>query len=82
METFYKPAEFLLDLQFPNLFEQADRLGLTFRCKGCGAKVKIHEREGHFNHHRGVRRRQETMRKKRIARERAARLAKARAAKS
>lgn len=80
METFYKPALFLLDLQFPNLFEQADRSGLIFRCKGCGEIVKIHERERHFNHHRGVRRRQETMRQARIKRERVARLAKAREA--
>lgn len=81
MESFYKPAEFLLDLQFPNLFEQSDRQGTNFRCKGCGEIVKLWERERHFNHHRGIRRRQETMRKQRIARERAAWLAKARAAK-
>lgn len=80
-QTFYPAAEFLLDLQFPNLFEQSDRSGMNFRCKGCQEIVKLWEREKHYNHHKGIRRRQETMRKKRIARERAARLEKVRAAK-
>jgi hypothetical protein len=79
MESFYEPAAFLLKMQFPNLFEQADRDGIKFRCVGCQEIVNIWEREKHFNHHRGIRRRQETMRQARIRRERIARLEKARA---
>lgn len=81
-QGFYPAAEFLLDLQFPNLFEPRDREGITFSCKGCGEKVKLWEREKHYNKHKGIRARSETMRQKRIARERAARLARAREAKA
>lgn len=80
-QGFYPAAEFLLDMNWINLFEQADRSGSAWRCKGCGAIVKVNEREPHYNKHKGIRKRSETMRQQRIARERAARLVKARAMK-
>lgn len=80
-QGFYPAAEFLLDLQWPNLFEQSDRSGVNFRCKGCGEIIKLWERERHFNRHKGIRKRSETMRQARIRRERQARMEKVRAAK-
>ena len=80
MESFNPAAMFLLDMNWRNLFEEVGTQGI-FRCKGCEAEVPRHEREKHFNHHNGIRKRQETMRQKRIKRERVARLARAREAK-
>ena len=80
-QGFNPAAEFLLDMNWINLFEQADGTGIKWRCKGCGAVMRVHEREPHYNKHKGIRKRSETMRKQRIARERADRLAKARAMK-
>ena len=78
-QNFNPAAEFLLDMNWANLFEQVGR-GDMFHCKGCDAMLPRHERERHFKKHKGIRSRQETMRKKRIARERAARMARVRAA--
>lgn len=78
MTGFDPAAEFLLDLGWGNLFEQADHDGGKWRCKGCYEIVAPQDREHHFNHHRGVRRRSETFRQQRIRRERVARLTAAR----
>lgn len=74
-------AEFLLDRPWHNLFETTGD-ALVARCKGCRAVVKVGEREAHYNRHRGIRKRSENARKKRIKREKTERLAKARRAKA
>lgn len=81
LNGFDSAADFLLDMQFPNLFEPASARpdNTHFRCKGCQEVVSIGGREEHYNKHRGIRRRMETARQKRIKAERVERLAKARA---
>ena len=79
--SFLPAAQFLLELAWHNLFEEADaREGndpQTYRCKGCGEILGRVQRKQHFKHHQRVERNRKARELKR-ARERA--LAKARKA--
>jgi len=77
-------AAFLLDMPWQNLFEPATALPTNdrFRCKACREVIPQREREAHHTRHVRQRNRQEAARKARIRKERAKRLAKARAMRS
>lgn len=80
MTGFDPAAEFLLSMAWQNLFEPTGRDDI-FRCKGCNDdEIRRSDREAHFNRHRGIQRRSETMRQRRIRRERIEQLALARSA--
>lgn len=81
MTGFDPAAEFLLDWEWPNLFDPtADTI--EYRCKGCGEIVLSWERVQHHSHHRRQRRRDERRRASELRRTRISNLAKARAAKT
>lgn len=81
MNDFDPAALFLLDMNWVNLFEPTSAAPGAiprYRCKGCGAEVTQAEREKHHRGHKRARNTVERRRQEKIRRERVARLARAR----
>lgn len=83
MVSFDPAATFLLDMQWPNLFEPASALptNTRFRCKGCRMILPQQEREKHFRKHVRERDKAEAKRAAEIYAKRVKSLEKARAMK-
>lgn len=84
MSKFDAAAVFLLDMQFPNLFEpaSAERCNFHFRCKGCQEIVSMPERAKHFRMHVREREREQAKRQRELTAMRVRNMAKARAARA
>lgn len=83
MTGFDPAAEFLLDWQWPNLFEPASAADLLdWRCKGCGEIVPSWEREKHHAAHRRALKRSQRRHENEVREQRRRNLAKARAARA
>lgn len=80
MSDFDPAAEFLLDMQWPNLFEPSNALptNVLWRCKGCRAIVVQGDREDHYRLHVRQREHEREKHAAKIKRDRVERLAKAR----
>lgn len=80
MNGFDPAAEFLLDMNWINLFEPAVALPTNdrWRCKGCRAIITQGDREKHHQQHIRERRRAREKRQAQLNRERVKRLADAR----